>query len=460
MVLVATLQLPIGTHAGDKPLHLIHRHEDKPRLALSGTHRTRYESLTNQFRNGVNGGDQMVALRTLVRADLNFDQILFAAELEDSRGFLMDQGTPQGVYASNPTGVNPLELLQANVTLRNQNLLGTGFNSSFRGGRLTMDIGSRRLVARNRYRNTINAFTGVDWQLDNERAELRMFYTFPTRRRVDSGADTNDAKFDKESKYRRFWGIYFRPKSIPMLAEYDTQFETFFFGRERKIDEDFTSRIDQTLYTPGARLWRPAAVDTLDYQLEGAYQFGRSRNADVSSVDKRAYFMHAEFGYSWSHPWKPRTALQFDMASGDRNGERTNGTDNRFDTLFGARRFDFGPTGIYGPFARANIISPGVRMMAAPTSQLKGLIAMRGFWLQSARDQWTVGRIQDTTGNAGRYLGIQAETRLQYDLVPGNVRLEGGVAYLFEGAFPRDAPRDNLAPGNSFYGYTQLVLKF
>ena len=50
-------------------------------------------------------------------------------------------------------------------------------------GRLTMDLGSRRLVARNRFRNNTNAFTGVDWKWQSELGwDFRAFYVLPVQR--------------------------------------------------------------------------------------------------------------------------------------------------------------------------------------------------------------------------------------------------------------------------------------
>lgn len=44
-----------------------------------------------------------------------------------------------------------------------------------------MDIGSLRLVARNKFRNVINAFSGIDWQRKLDDEVLRAFYTFPVQ---------------------------------------------------------------------------------------------------------------------------------------------------------------------------------------------------------------------------------------------------------------------------------------
>ena len=50
------------------------------------------------------------------------------------------------------------------------------------------------------------------------------------------------------------------------------------------------------------------------------------------------------------------------------SGSRTPGgsQDGNFDILFGARRFDLNPTGIWGAFARSNISTPGWRLILTP----------------------------------------------------------------------------------------------
>ena len=96
-----------------------------------------------------------------MRARFRFsDWLSLEAEFQDSRAYLEDDNTPVG------TGlVNTAELLRAYLDLSFDGPFGGAHELQL--GRLTMDIGSRRLVARNRFRNTSNAFTGVDWRWRN-----------------------------------------------------------------------------------------------------------------------------------------------------------------------------------------------------------------------------------------------------------------------------------------------------
>ncbi len=144
-------------------------------LQFSIQHRIRYETLDNVFRGSASGGDQVLAFRTTVFAQAAYESFRIGSEFIDSRIALDDAGTPV-----NTTLVNEVELLQAYLAWDSQDFLGTGLQAYAKGGRQTLDFGSRRLVARNRYRNTINTFTGIDFDLQNTgNWQWRSFFVLP-----------------------------------------------------------------------------------------------------------------------------------------------------------------------------------------------------------------------------------------------------------------------------------------
>lgn len=420
-------------------------------LSLSGQHRVRFENLDDQFRLGRRGGDQILAVRTNVLARASVGEISLGAEMLDARAALADRGTPLST-----SEVNPLDLLQAYLELPVHDLITHGSTSVIRIGRMTMDVGSRRLVARNSYRNTINAYTGIDWQwTGTDRRQFRLFYTLPVQRRAGPDLLDAQAQLDEESDRIRFWGAWYSPGKLP----WGDAGEVFVFGLDEDDTPDFATR-NRDLYTFGIRLYRAPAAGGFDYQLESVYQLGTSRSSaalgNVTDLDHFAYFQHVEFGYSIARPWKPRLIAQYDYASGDDDpNDRDNG---QFDTLFGARRFDFGPTGIYGPFARANLSSPGLRLTFAPAATLKSMVAARGFWLAARRDAWTTAGVRDASGRSGRYIGTQIEAQLQWAAIPGNLDIESGIAHIFDGAV-MDSPPGN-GNGAPTYLYLQATLSF
>jgi hypothetical protein len=218
---------------------------------------------------------------------------------------------------------------------------------------------------------------------------------------------------------------------------------------------------NRRLYTPGVRYSRARAKANWDYDFESVVQVGKVRNsaaaADVTDLDHFAHFHHAEVGYTFAVPWSPRAYAVFDYASGDNSP--TDDESNRFDTLFGARRFDHGPTGIYGAFARSNIESPGYGLNLKPTSAVELEIKHRLYWLASDTDAWTTSGIRDASGASGSFIGNQLEAMIRWDLLPGNLRLELGGAHLFAGEFIERAP-NAAGKGDSTYGYASLELRF
>ena len=422
-------------------------------LTLSGSFRTRYETLDSQFRAGRSGGDQILLLRSTLYAALHRGPFTIAGEMLDARAALDDLGTPIS------TGlVNTAELLQGFLRWKTTDLLGLSGASTATLGRFTMDIGSRRFIARNRFRNTINAFTGVDWQWQGEGGrQFRAFFTLPVDRKPNLAAALrdNDAEFDNEDSDVKFWGLYYAD-----TTRFGDHGELFYFGLDENDSSGRRTR-NRELSTIGFRLYRQARQSAFDYQIESAFQFGESRSStspvNVTQLDHFAHFQHAELGYTFVHKWRPRLIFQYDYASGD--DRPADGDNERFDTLFGARRFDFGPTSIYGPFARANINTSGLRLALKPGRSMTSFVAYRAYWLASRRDAWTTSGVRYTSGATGRFIGQQIELRLRWEAVPKNIRLEGGVAHLFAGNFMHDAPNSNRQ-GDATYLYSQIGLTF
>ena len=420
-------------------------------LSITGSHRIRYETLDEQFRAGGNGDDQILVLRTNILALVTWEQWNFAFELLDARQAHGDDSTK---IASGD--VNPLDVLQLYVQWND------AANTSIRVGRFTMDIGSRRLVARNKFRNAINAFTGIDWQTKKVNGEqFRIFYTMPVQRlpREFERRERNRTEGDDQDTEVSFWGVYYKMPEISLMP-WQPHAEIFYFGLDENDTHNRPTR-NRDIHTLGGRVYKNKAKHQFDYQIEGAYQFGQSRASTAASdredLDHRAFFARAELGYSFDAKWSPRLIGQFDYASGDDNPN--DGDNNRFDSLYSVRRGDFGPLGIYGPFARSNIVSPGVRLQLKPSTNTSMFIAHRAYWLASKKDAWVVARVQDPTGDSGSYLGQQLEGRLRWDVVPNNIHWEIGAAYYFKAGFAENAPNAN-DQGDANFVYSQLTFSF
>lgn len=450
-MLYAPLAAAVG-EAAPRPWRLAEAAALPDWLHVSGSHRTRYETLDGRYRAGRTGGDQMLALRTIVLTELRGERLRAGVELIDSRGFLDDAGT-----AVSTTQVNPVELLQGYLAWDARDLFEPGARSTLKAGRLTIDVGSRRLVARSLYRNTINTFTGIEWQWSAaDGRHVQAFYTLPVNRKPNTAAALvdNDIEFDEEDAEVRFWGLLYRFGALPL----GHRLELYLLG----LDEDDSAgrpTRNRELYMPGLRFWKPPATGRFDYLVESVLQFGESRasNAATRDLDHFAHFQHAEIGYSFDAPFAPRLIFQYDYASGD--DDPADGDVERFDTLYGARRFEFGPTGIYGPFIRRNLSTPGLRLKLKPARTVSAFVAWRGYWLASDRDAWVTAGVRDPTGATDSYMGHQVEARVRWEVVPGNYRFEAGVAHLVAGDFMEDAPNANGA-GDVTYLYTSVLLRF
>ncbi|WP_226634635.1 alginate export family protein [Novosphingobium profundi] len=444
--------LPGVAQAGEEDAPSLQKALGNPEgLTVEGHVRARYEAIDNQFRPGRARSSDALLLRSDLQVTYDAGPVEVGGEITDSRAYGGGEGSSLGT-----TEVNALAVTQAYVAFDFGAALGKGTSARLQAGRFTMDLGSRRLVARNRFRNTINAFTGfrADWTGTGGEA-VSAFYTMPVRRLPGDrdGILDNQVHADSQGFDQTFWGAFARtPIGLRGAA-----LEGYFYG----LDEDDTpSRATRNrhLRTAGARLSRKSTPGRMDFDVEGAYQFGNTRvtgTPDASKRDVSAYFAHAEVGYRFAGGWSPRVALELDLVSGDK-GE---GSYNRFDTLFGARRFEFGPTSLYGALGRANIRSVGALVQASPAKRLTLAAMGRANWADSHEDSFSATGVSDAEGNAGRFAGYQLEARAGYWLVPRVLEVDTGGAVLFRGDFLKNASGAN-GWGDTLYGYTSATVHF
>ncbi|WP_305324465.1 alginate export family protein [Methylicorpusculum sp.] len=438
----------------EKPVWNLHDTLKLPQwLSLSLEQRTRYEVLGGQFQANAKGGDQQIPLATCLSLEASFNDFRLGAEFMDSRQFGSDSGS-----TLNNTHANQSDFLQAYLAWAQTNFLDSGIGTEVILGRQTLNLGSRRLVARNVFRNTINAFTGARFRFqDNGKWQFNGFVTLPVGRYPNEKQELLDSKHEWDTELYKTWF------SGGFLEIYDIVWKInaeLFLYHLSEDDQNENDTRNRRLFTPGMRWYRKPAKGEIDFQVETAGQLGTIRATteadDTKNLDHQAWFQHLSLGYTLELPWSPRFVLQYDYASGESNPN--DDKNERFDTLFGARRFEYSPTGIYGAIARSNINSPGTRLIIAPRDNVEAFISHRLIWLAESRDTWTASALRDRSGASGDFLGHQIELSTRWN-VNSSFNLETGWTHLFKGDFARDAPN---APDEEDvdYFYVQSLFRF
>lgn len=406
---------------------------------LSGSLRLRFETIDGEPRAGFGETDSLFNTRLRVLAEYRTKPVRLVAELYDSRVWGEDATTPI------TTGeVNAAELVQLHAAIDLGQALGKGTRLNLLAGRTVLNLGSGRLIWSDDYRNTTQGFTGVKADLALPgRVRLMGMYMLPQERLPDDrpGIVHSRIVWDKESLAQVLWGG-FAAKSFGSARPVSVEASFYHFGEH---DSPGRPTRDRSLNTAGLRLIAPPAPGRWDAEAEVMGQFGQTATslaANAPLVPVGASFVHARAGYTFKAKWKPRLSVDFDRASGEGPGNRTFG---RFDTLFGQRRLDFAPAGLYNAVTRGNIVSPGVKLEVVPSARLDGFVYYRPMWLADARDAFATTGVRDATGRSGAFAGHQVDADLRWWALPKRLRFELCGTLLAKGGFLRDAP--NAPPG-------------
>ena len=413
--------------------------------SVDGSFRLRAETINDTFRSE-GGSDQIAVSRLLVAISARNDFGHAKLELIDSRSAFDDSGTPLG-----NDDVNTADVLQAYLGLHRDGFYGGTLDLDV--GRYTLDLGSRRLVSRNRFRNTLNSFDGLRSLWRAEDSAVQFFYNYPVLRRpTDRDAlDANRHQADRHYSGTRFWGVH----AEHLLGQ--TRHEWYYYGLRERDQPNLATR-NRHLDTVGWRMRNPSPF--LGYEIEAVWRTGRSRAStsasEIVALDHKALFVHGELSHQHGDRLASKVAVLLDYASGDKSPDDED--NERFDTLFGSRGFDYGPTGIYGAWARANILSPGLRWTGQFSAYSSAQVTARAYWLASDRDTLAATGLRDSTGGSASKAGQELDVRLRRSL-GDSVKLEFGGAYLHKSRFMRDTG-DPGSQADSVYSYAQVTFVF
>jgi hypothetical protein len=414
-------------------------------LDLAIEQRTRFEYLDEPFRPGEADTQSQYPQRTRLRLGIDVPAgFRFLAELQDSRTW--GDGPDDFTGAT----IDKLSFAQLFGSWSGRDVLGSGQRLDLHFGRISLDFGSRRLVARNGFRNTTNAFDGVHLSSgDPARRRARAFYTRPVQ--------LDPSWFENESEgQQRLWGAALEDRHIPWL-----NFDVYYFGLHDELASG--ASLARRYHTFGARGLRGPKPGQWDYEVEGIGQLGdrtllRGTPPAPADLDHQAWAAHVEVGYTWPRAWTPRLAFQLEYASG--TSAAAGDVSHTFDPLFGARRGDLIVTGIYGPFRRSNLLSPGLRLQFAPRRDLKGFVKVRYWQLAQERDAFVGTGLRDASGDSGDRLGTDVELAMAWTPRPW-LSLEAGWDHWFKGSYLSEVPTPAAGPiSDDDSDYVYLSVQF
>lgn len=428
--------------------------DDDWAVSIKGAQRTLYEYLDNPFRPGRTDDEAIVSFRTKLALSATNGNWELGAELMDSRTYGADD-------TRNLTAgmVNAFEPIQYYVRYRQKNAFAGGGELGFQAGRFTWPLGSGRIIGRNGYRNTVFTFMGARAHVASDDGNrLDAFWLMPGQIRPNDtqSLEDNDVKHDRFSDDLWLGGLF--AESVTLIPGITSRGYAVWLEEEDSPGKQ-ESR-DRSLFTLGAQLQKKRAAGAWDFDVEGAIQRGERRATaspvDITDLDVRAGFLHAEAGYSLAEGGL-NLAVTYDFASGD--DDPADGRSGLFDPIFGPIRGDLGPTGHFTMVHRNNLSAPGARLIYKPGTSWDLMLHWQAVWLDSATDAFGRIGVRDATGAAGKFAGHQIQMRARVPLVKDLLRLEVGAVSFQNGDFFRLAP-NATGNGDPFFSYISLEFTF
>ena len=307
------------------------------------------------------------------------------------------------------------------------------FRLILRGGRQELLYGKQRLISPLDWSNTRRTWDGGLIRAEGEGWSVDAFWTMfaPVKK-----FDFNDTDDDND-----LWGIY---GTFNNVADTSVNLDAYFLGQNQKMA---TGDVDR--YTIGGRAFGLLADTGINYDVEGAYQFG-----DLGALDIDAFFIASELSYTFAeNDLQPWIAFGFDYASGDTSPTDTDS--GTFNQLFPLGHAFLGFIDIVG---RQNNVDLRLSGRVKPTDKLWVKADWHTFWRADDSDAlYNAGGGVVRAGGAGTdtFVGMELDLTAGYTFTH-HIKALFGYSHFFTGDFIEDTGSDN----DIDFLYTQLQFSF
>jgi hypothetical protein len=304
-----------------------------------------------------------------------------------------------------------------------------------RAGRFEQTFGKGRMIGVKEWSQLRSPVQGFKTRVSNSGWSADAFFAYSTK------SDLTDwVKRDQDAKQ---WGLYTR--FMPMSPNL-TAIEPYFLVKQRVTNGSDTDRLNT-----GLRLLGSLPFGGIDYDLEGAYQFG---NADKKV---RAWFAALELVKAFKDiATSPSITLGFDFASGD--NDPNDETVRTFEPIEPYSHYYFGYADTMG---RQNHISPFLRVESRPIKTVLLNVEGHWFWLDEPADSLystcnCSNPVRKGTQGASSYAGFEFDAFIQAN-VDHHLIVLVGWSHWIAGDFQEDTegPADDIGRW-----YTQLQYTF
>ena len=352
------------------------------------------------------------------------------------------------------------------------------FPLSAKVGRQEIAYGDERLIGVSDWNNFSRTFDAakVRYQDNNHKFWVDAFAAHVVLIEDEGPSENRNFHFNESNWNDTFAGFYGSTTAFPIQTT-----EAYFLYRNKASSnpvyvDTLGNRarpfdIQQEIYTVGLRAKStPGKLHGFDYELEGAYQFGRAAgtigsaypNATGTSLEHSAFACMVRGGYTLEEtPWKPRLGLEYDVASGDSNPN--DDKDESFLNLFPTNHKFYGYMDL---FAWKNIHDPSVSLKMTPHPAVSLQLDGHAFWLYTNQDAWyranavtQVRPLNAAALSADRFAGTELDLTVGYTPYKW-LKLLAGYSHFFAGQYLSDTRTATAGNDDANFGYLQATFIF